>query len=68
VSEAPREGAVKQVSLSHSADYRKYCSNTTVGNNCVMERPGFSAVIEAQSFLNAYKKQKTPHIFTALSI
>lgn len=56
VGEAPREGVVKQVDLSHSADLRKYCSNTTVWNNCMLETPGFSVVIEAKSFQNAYKK------------
>lgn len=50
VGKAPREGVVKQVSLSHSADFRKYCFNTTVWNNCVLETPGFSVVIEPTVF------------------
>lgn len=47
---------VKQVSLSHSADFRKYCFNATVWNNHMPERPGLSVVIEAKSFLHVYKK------------
>lgn len=54
LAEAP--GVVKQVSLSHSADFRKYCFNATVWNNCMPKRPGFSVVIEAKSFANVYKK------------
>lgn len=56
VGEAPREGVVKQVSVSHSADFRKYCSNTIVCNNCVLQRPGCSVVSKTENFLNAYKK------------
>lgn len=48
---------VKQVSLSHSADFRKYCFNAAVWNNYTPESPGFSVVIEAKGFLNVYKKR-----------